>query len=404
MTPRPYQIRAVERARLAYAEGSRAICIVAPTGAGKTKIGTMIAENALQRGGVLWIAHRHELIAQARAKLPREVKVATVQGLLASGERPEARLVVLDEAAHYVASEWNTVAEDYRNALIIGLTATPERSDGRALDDLFTSLVVAAHYSELLAGGWLVPCDVYAPTRRKELAMPVTEAVQRWGRGRQGIVFCDTVKAAMRAANEIDNAAVIHGGTPWLDRQARIGRFLNGDLDYLTSVYVLTEGFDAPNASLCVLGRGASHPSTYLQMVGRVLRPAPGKDRAVLVDLCGSFHDHGHPTEDREYSLTGKAIKRAKAEPLWGCKVCGLYLATPPGNRICPSCGSVLPEPPELAIQRRRVERQEYHRRATPEQRQQAYEVLKKKAAAKGYRPTWARHVYRARYGSWPVG
>ena len=83
-----------------------------------------------------------------------------------SGERPEADVVILDEAHHFVADAWGEVAKYYKDALVFGFTATPERGDGRPLGDMFTALVEAAKYSELLEGGWIVPCEIYAPQSR----------------------------------------------------------------------------------------------------------------------------------------------------------------------------------------------------------------------------------------------
>ncbi len=401
----PHQARAVEQARDRYREGSRAICVVAPTGAGKTRIGVEIATGAARKGGdVLWLAHRRELVAQARCKLPPGIRVETIQGLAASGERPPASVVVFDEAHHYVADQWGRVAGEYADALRVGLTATPERSDGRALGDMFSSLVVAASYSELIAGAYLVDCDVYAPDRRgSTLAMPAAEALRRWGRKRQGVVFCDTVGSAADGAAD-SWGAVVTAATPTRDRDLSIGGFRDGAIRALWNVYVLTEGFDAPQASLCILARGASHPSTYLQMVGRVLRSAPGKGNAVVIDLCGAVHEHGHPTEDRTYSLEGRAIGRDKADPIWQCKVCGWCTTRPPVDRRCPSCGEMLPEPEAIRVQRRRVARQERDKKSTPQQREAAYAALKRLGEERGYKPGWARMIYQSRYGHWPKG
>jgi len=397
----PHQRRAIERARDRYREGSRAICMVAPTGAGKTRIGVEIATNAARLRDVLWLAHRRELVAQARRKLPPGIRVATVQELVASGDRPPAGVVVFDEAHHYVADRWREVADHYADAIKIGLTATPERSDGRALGDLFDSLVVAAHYSELLAGGYIVDCDVFAPAKRRSLAATPGEALRAYGRKRQAIVFTDTVKAAITGA-ATEGGAAITERTPTYDRDLEIGRFLNGTTRTLWNVYTLTEGFDAPNASLCVLARGASHASTYLQMVGRVLRAAKDKPPAVVVDLVGSYHHHGHPTEDRIYSLEGRAISRAKPDPIWQCRECGWVAPGTPADRTCPSCGAQLPEPEQLQIERRRIERQERNARATDAERRAAYEALRAQANATGKKPGWADHVYRAKFGVFP--
>ncbi len=94
----------------------------------------------------------------------------------------------------------------------------------------------------------------------------------------------------------------------------------------LVNCMVLTEGWDSPETSCCILARGCGSVGTYLQIVGRVLRPAPGKTGALLIDLTGrSFYDHGPPDADRLYSLTGKGIRKKDEAEDFGkpCPVCG---------------------------------------------------------------------------------
>ena len=108
----------------------------------------------------------------------------------------------------------------------------------------------------------------------------------------------------------------------------------------ICNVYVLTEGFDVPNAEVCMLARGAGHAGIYLQMVGRVLRPAPGKTEAILIDLPGCSHEHGMPTANRDYALSGRAIS-ATGATLKVCPECGnTQLA---GLRFCEDCGHEFP-------------------------------------------------------------
>jgi superfamily II DNA or RNA helicase len=104
----------------------------------------------------------------------------------------------------------------------------------------------------------------------------------------------------------------------------------------LVNVMVLTEGWDSPMTSCCILARGCGSVGTYLQIVGRILRPAPGKHEALLIDLTGrSYHSHGPPDEDREYSLEGKGIRRKDKTEETFCQVCG----TPVEEYPCSKCG-----------------------------------------------------------------
>lgn len=387
---RPYQSRAINDLARLIGEGARSVCIVAPTGAGKTVIGASIAHRAHGRG--LWLAHRTELVEQARRVLPESFQVRTVQGLLASGERPEADFVVCDEAHHLVSNVWRTLVDAYRGAVRIGLTATPERADGSPLGDIFEQLVVAASYSELLAGGHIVPCQVYAPDRRGGLAMPVEEALRTHARG-PAIVFSKTVAEARAVADCVD------GETPGDVRAETLDRFKRGEIPVVSNVYVLTEGFDHPPTSCVVLARGAGHASTYLQMAGRGLRPAPGKTHLTLVDLCGSSLEHGNPTQDREYSLDGEAIRRGKSLPIWRCKFCAFCTEAPPADRKCPLCGKLMPVPEAVKVERRRLARRAQDERATDEYKARELAKLQAIAKERGYKSGWVWFRYRARFG-----
>jgi DNA repair protein RadD len=406
MILREYQSRCIGEARRQYAEGSRAICIVAPCGAGKTVLASALASK--HPGRTLMFVHRDELMTQAKAKMPPGVRVVTIQSVIASGSRPAADIVIMDECHHFIGGEvWSTVGEHYRSsgALLVGVTATPQRADGSPLGDLFTSLVVAASYSELIREGHLVECDVYAPdSRGKTLAIDPAAAVRRFESAGPAIVFCRTVGEAIDCAARIPGAVALHECTPWDERRRAVRRFRAGEIPALTSVYVLAEGFDAPNAAVCVLARGCGHASTYVQMAGRVLRPSPGKTHAVLVDLCGVTHDHGLPTEDREYSLDGDGMghKSTAADPIWQCRACGWCTRLPPADRRCPSCGHPLPVPETLRVSERRLALQEARARHSEQQRVEAWSTLRREAAARGYKPGWAFHRFLARYGCQP--
>jgi DNA repair protein RadD len=322
---RPHQLRGLTEASRAFAEGARSVLMVAPTGSGKTLMCATAVRNHLAAdlaNQVLWLAHRRELVEQSEDTLRSlgvgsACTVDTVQSAIE--HRPAysgVTLVVLDEARHYVSDEWSRVRFLFPNAKYLGADATPERQDGRGLGQLFDRMVVCAQPGELLDQGILVDCVVRRPHRPLDpgqIAQDPVEAYLRETPGEQGILFARSVADAERYAAAFEargvRTACVSADTPDEERAQRVGLFRDGLLTVLTNVQVLTEGFDAPAASVCVLARGCSSPGAYLQMVGRVLRSAPGKDHATLLDLRGVSHEHGHPLADREYSLDGKAIR-----------------------------------------------------------------------------------------------
>jgi superfamily II DNA or RNA helicase len=361
---RPYQESAVVGVYNAWQSGHRSVCLVAPTGAGKTRLGEEFVYRARAAAEpVLWIAHRRELLRQAAERLRLRfgalavgiiaasedpspyaaIQVATVQTLLARDERPPASLIVFDEAHHYVADDWKALAAHYSSARALGLTATPERQDGRPLGDIFDAIVVAAKYSELLREGFLVPCRVYQPPKilGSDLAQDPLEAYKRFGEGSRAFVFCGAVDVAYQLAERCRTegipAATIEAKTPKAERDQILADFAAGAVRVLTNVFALTEGVDVPAARTVILASACSHVGGYLQRVGRVLRPHPEKPDAIVIDLTGATLLHGMPTEDREYSLEGKGIIRTSLAPLKTCPKCAATILA--AYEVCPECG-----------------------------------------------------------------
>jgi DNA repair protein RadD len=361
---RDYQDRCLALVRERWDAGVRRVCVVAPTGAGKTRIGVALPGLATAEH-TLWIAHRIELLGQAAARLREvgldvgiispqhqpdpwaRVQVASVDTLIARGSRPRADLVIWDEAHHAAAETYRTVLASYPGALHAGLTATPQRRDGKPLTEHYDALVVAAQYSELLAAGHLVSCRVFRPSELLsggDLAREPLDAWQRHADGQPTFAFASTVALARKYAEQFADAgirtAVIDGQMADRERAEILAQFRARELDVLWNVYVLTEGIDVPHASVCLLARGVSHAGPYLQIVGRVLRPAPGKDGARLIDLSGCSHVHGLPTADREYALDGRAIA-VTGEALKNCPQCGACV--PAAAATCNDCGYAWP-------------------------------------------------------------
>lgn len=420
---RDYQVAALDACRREYARGKRWPLLVLPTGAGKTATAVDACVRAAKKGErVLWTAPRRELVTQAAETIRRAgidpgviladhergdtaspIQVAGLQTLLAKPRDtwPDASFVVSDEAHHVVSDEWSQIAKGYPTARGIGLTATPERGDGRSLGDAFDALVVGATIAELTARGFLVPCDVVAPARKlRGLATDPAAAVLKHAEGRPTVVFCTNVKHARDVADELHRegitAACVDGQMPNDRREEALARFAAGGLQVLTNVSVLTEGWDAPIAAVAVLARGCSSASLYLQIVGRILRPAPGKTRALLVDLTGCVHTHGLPDEEREYSLEGTAIRRGKRTPITQCLACGAVFRP---RRTCPACGRVAPAPRAPRIESAPVSRVV----SVADREARAYRALLDVAMRRGFKPGWAKRVFAAKYGHLPA-
>lgn len=363
---RPYQTEALDSVSDHWRTGARSVLLVAPTGSGKTTIGAEAIRRAVARGKkCLWLAHRRELITQAYDRLVSEeiscgvimaddkranpeapVQVCSVDTLTARGTRPEATLLVWDEAHHCAAATWKEIIKGYAESWHLGLTATPERGDGSPLGDIFEQMVIGARVKQLVADGFLVrsqmliPCSETSKKMHKSyLAMSPLQAFNQYGNNQRTVVYCQFVKHAHEYAQEFSDAgiasAVIDGGMAQQERDEKLNAFVNGDIKVILNVYVLTEGWDVPSTTCCIIARNVGHAGLFLQMAGRVLRPAPDKDIATIVDLKGSTRAFGLPDSDREYSLHGRAISTPK-EKLSVCQCCGL--ADP--DNPCERCGN----------------------------------------------------------------
>jgi len=173
----------------AISTGTKRIILVAPTGAGKTIIASAIIKSAVNTGKrVLVLSHRREIIKQTSQKLyengiehgiiqagfatrlDQPVQVASVATLWTRGVRlkkmdlPPADVFIIDVCHHSPAQTYRKIIDAYPDAVLIGLTATPCRGDGRGLGGIFESIIECPQVAELIDQKFLVPTVVYAPS------------------------------------------------------------------------------------------------------------------------------------------------------------------------------------------------------------------------------------------------
>jgi DNA repair protein RadD len=222
--------------------------------------------------------------------------------------------LIIDEAHHSRARTYMRLVETYRGAVIVGLTATPCRSDGRGLGNIFEVLVECPSVADLTIAGYLVSARIFAPVRpnlsgisiargdyiearladRMNTALLVGDIVEHWhriGEGRPTVVFTVNVAHSVHVRNGFRRSGVlaehVDGSTPLEERKTILDRFAAGGVDVICNCAVLTEGWDRPEASCLVLARSTRSLGLYRQMVGRVLRPALGIDVRFLRNKHG---------------------------------------------------------------------------------------------------------------------
>ncbi|MFM9681135.1 DEAD/DEAH box helicase [Streptomyces brasiliscabiei] len=348
-TPRPYQLDAIEALRKGWADGQTRVAVVLPTGAGKTVVFSHLAHQMLDQidgRRVLVIAHREELIEQAASKLlavdpmlrvgivkaqrddhhDADVIVASVQTLAVQKRREAIRdigLIIVDECHHTAARTYMEVLRHFGawdGVPTAGFTATMTRTDG-GLAEVWEEVVFRLDILDMISDGYL--CDVRGKsitvdtldlnkvkTRGGDLVEgqlgkaledsgaldAIAKAYVDHAGDRAGVVFTPTVATAQQAAAALEavgiKAAPVWGDMGRDERRATLARYTAGEVQVLTNCMVLTEGFDAPHTSCIVVARPTKSPGLYVQMVGRGLRPAPGKRDALLLDVMGAASRH----------------------------------------------------------------------------------------------------------------
>jgi len=413
---RPYQTQVVAEIVDAFNAGCPSVCAVVPTGGGKTTLAVEMCRRTLARGGeAIWLAHRHELIDQARATLAQGgaagTEVFTIQALAERAQLPTQRKLVVADEAHTVAmaAGWQDVVKRLEPQRLLGLTATPSRGDGAGLGAMFQRLVLGPTTKTLTDMGHLVPLEVFAPSaplRSGTIAMHPLDAYKEFAGGGKAVVFAPNLRAAAVWAAEFNQkhipADVIEGELGLARRRDMIESFRAGRLRVLVNVAILTEGFDLPDLACVIIARTVGHPGLLVQMTGRGLRGSPGKRSATLCDLQGNIHLHGRPDEDFEFQLHGRGM-RAKsliaAERY--CLICGVVIEEADGA-VCDFCGY---ERPELKIPRsaaRKLLRWQAVKKIPDDKRVRMLARWIREGKAKGWKPGAPYARYRGMFGHPP--
>ena len=377
---RDYQEDLIQGIFKSWSAGNRRVMLQLPTGAGKTILFSAISRLFLEQGlGVLVLAHRKELITQAHSKLeaisglsagfikarmPVDwdflVQVASVQTLTRRQRYPEAGLVICDEAHHSVSKSYTRIFEAYPDAYILGVTATPMRTDGQGLKNHYDDLIVGVSVDWLVGRGYLCPFRLYAAPVKVDtrgvkitagefnqrdlaeavdtslVAGDVIDAWKKYAFNKQTVVFNVSVEYSRKLTKafraEGIKAEHLDGETPDVERDAIIGRFRNRETTVLSNCGIVTEGFDVPGIECIQCVRPTRSLILWLQMIGRSLRPSEGKDYAILIDHSENWQCLGLPDDDREWSLAPVSLKPSRF------------------TKVCPKCCHVFsPLPHELS-------------------------------------------------------
>lgn len=339
---RPYQTDAIAAIDAGWNEYRRQL-VAMPTGCGKTPVLAKVCEVEVLRGGrCMVIAHREELISQARDKialftgldtglemgasighglLQLPVTVASVQSLhsrrlAAHWEPASINLIVIDEAHHVLADSYRAVLDHFYGARVLGVTATPDRGDKKSLGAVFESIAYEYSLRQAIADGYLapikaqlIPLDIDLRSVRvvagdydtNDLDTAITpylsavadELVAHVG-GRKTLVFLPLIRTSQLFASILQSRGLaarhIDGGSE--DRADVLAAYARGDFQVLCNSALLLEGYDCPDISCVVCLRPTKSRALYCQCIGRGTRIAPGKTDLLILDFLWQTTKH----------------------------------------------------------------------------------------------------------------
>jgi len=363
---RAYQQECLRTILERYRAGIRRQLVCLPTGTGKTVVFAQFPRFFRMKKRLLVLAHRQELLDQAREKILRanpdlavdveqadrcamttsHVVVASVPTLAHASSRrleqlspDEFFVIVVDEAHHAVAPSFRRVLEHFgvfdpaSKKLVVGFTATPKRGDKQGLSGVFEEISYARNLPEMIDAGFLAPpigyrieTDVdlsnvtvrhgdYVPSQlsrtinireRNELLVRVHKDLLA---ERKTLCFCVDVAHAREVAAAFERsgvaAASVDGGMARAERARVLAAFRQGALRILTNCMVLTEGYDDPSIDALLLARPTKSTLLYTQMIGRGTRLCTGKQNVAVVDVADTTCDHRLITLPTLFGLPG---------------------------------------------------------------------------------------------------
>lgn len=428
MQLRPYQQAAKDEINALWASGTQNVLAVMPTGAGKTVLfSSILAET---NGAAVAIAHRQELVGQMSLALARnEVRhriigpkslaraiaamhldelgrnyvdpsarcaAAGVDTLIRLDPHdpwlPQVRRWILDEAHHLTQApgKWGKAIEMFPNAQGLGVTATPNRADGKGLgrhaSGYIDAMVLGPTMRELIDAGYLTDYIIYAPPtpgdldlssvaisaatgdynadqlraavhKSAKLVGDVVEHYLRIAPGKLGVVFAVDIEEATKTADAFNAAdvaaAVVSSKNSDQERRAILRRFHNRELTVLVNVDLFGEGFDLPAIEVVMMARPTHSYPLFAQQFGRALRLLDGKERAIIIDHVGNVLRHGLPDAKRTYSLDDRVRGSRNRSPddVIPVRTCPNETGGPGGSpcgvvyervyTCCPACGHI---------------------------------------------------------------
>ena len=447
---RQYQVDSINDLRKAILKGHKRIVLQLATGGGKTTIASEMIRKANEKGKkCLFLADRIELVEQTSKRLdyegidhgiimgnherykPHSINQVCSPQTLARRATPAADLVIIDEC-HVAYGIHKKMMQAMPNTVFIGLSATPFT---KGLGKLYSNLVVGATTTKLTDEGYLVPVKVFAPSKpdltklrtvagdydEKELFARVNkpklvaDIVDTWikrGENRPTIGFAVNVLHSQALCEQFKDrgirAAHIDSYMPTKLREQLVNDFKDGYIKVLFNVGILDKGFDYPQASCLIMARPTKSLMLYIQQAGRVLRPHPTKEDAIILDHAGNTQAHGFVTDDLPQELDDGTKRKVepsqKKQEEKGTLCTSCAYVKKKYEYKCPCCGFT-PKKKDAGIDVEKGDLLEVTRtKITMVDKQKLYSELLYVEVEKGYKRGFAAQMYRNKFGVWPKG
>ncbi|MFQ5769686.1 MAG: DEAD/DEAH box helicase family protein [bacterium] len=447
---RQYQQKALEEIRLKYSIGMKKGILAQSTGSGKTIIALKMVESALNKGKkVAFIVDRLTLLDQTcqvmcdngiefgimqsnnplyQPGLP--FQICTSQTLGRRSVEP-FDFCIYDES-HILYRQILRLMSEWDDTYWIGLTATPFT---KGLGRHWQFLVNGTTTTQLIREGFLSDYKIYGPSEpdlkgvrtsagdynkkdlaervdTKKLIGDIIEHFFKLLKNEQTIVAAVDVPHAEHIADSFKKenikADVIHCYQSDEEIQRKVKEFRNGEIQMLSSVDLISRGFDMPQAGGLIIARPTKSLNYHLQLIGRILRPFLGKEYAIILDHAGNTKRLGFPDDDFEMKLDdGKIRPKKKQEKKQAlpkpCPKC--FYMKQPRQAICPNCGFETKRTLKVIVEEGDLkELQRYRKNKTPiENKEKLYAKLLAGARVVGFKDGFAAHKYREHFGVWPA-
>ena len=342
--PNLMQVEALEQLQSVVDSGEKRALIISATGTGKTILAAL-ATRQMKPAKTLFIVHREQILKKAaqefakvlevddsqigffvgaRRELDKQLVFATVQSLsrkenLAAISPLQFGLIIVDEVHRSGAESYQSILNHFRPNFTLGLTATPERTDGFNVFELFGyNVPYEIRLEGALENRMLVPFDYYGiadyesaqgsigdKSKLKDLVANdrvehIVDALQKYSfaEGTKGLVFCSSNEES-RILAEALSSRIVHGrplrtrslsGADTIEeRESVVAQLEDGELDYIFTVDIFNEGIDIPSVNVIVLLRSTESSIIFTQQLGRGLRKAAEKHSLRVIDFIGNY-------------------------------------------------------------------------------------------------------------------